>query len=273
MLGDFLVTCNKYLDNKDIDQLVAGTPIAVHDPTWGYFYQFGVYISTDQIVAQRLTRDGIIIKSYTLDDFINHGSYEIYEYVPWYNYSKDIVYERAVSTPLDVVAKGIYSPCGDDFLCWCITGDPNSELLCYNNIGQHYSEGRRKVIKYKHHAIGIEAGLVVHFSDNESGKLAIVIGKLENLKAPKCIFHDNYNTESRIKARNLALLYALHFRDIKKYNLMTNNCEHFVNECITGKHQSGQIRDAYGDLAIIALTALTRRPTPMLNKVIKRYLL
>lgn len=272
MLGDFLTSCNREITIDELLSSEGGIPIVVHKDSWRLFYQFGIYISENEVIVQQVTRNGACMKSYTLNQFTNDGNYELYEYVPWYDYDKNIVRVRALSVPIGNSSIGCYSPCGDDFVCWCITGDATLELRCYNNIGEHYFENRRKLLKYKHHALGIEAGLVVQFSDNEFGKLDIVLGELQDLNNPNCVIHENYNTNARIMARNRALYYALGLWEIKNYNLITNNCEHFVNTCIFGKHKSSQVNNAIGDLAIIALTAMTKRANPMVSKVIKKYL-
>lgn len=274
MLGEFLLSCNREFSYEDSGFLEAGTPIVTHDTSWGLFYQFAIYISENKIIVQLVNDNGIEIKSFSLAQFSKEGKRELYEYVPWYEYNKDEVVKRALSIPIGTCQNGIFSVCGDDFVCWCITGDPDAELKVYPNIlGQHYIENRRKIIKYQHHAIGIEAGLVVHFADNKQGKLDIVVGELNDMSEPRHVIRQNLTIRDRIVARNRALYYACSFLSIDDYNLITNNCEHFVEWCFTGKKKSKQIRNAIGDLAIVALTALTKRPNPLVNKVIKRYLL
>lgn len=263
--------CNRPIDIKNLD-LEEGTPIVVHDSSWGMYYQFGIYINRNSIIIQRYNNGIFRIESYTLDLFSNYGKYEIFEYLPWYNYDKDLTLKRALSIPIGKVIKGEVSPLGDDFVCWCLTGDPLAELRCYSNIGHHYIQNKRKILKYQHHAVAIESGLIVHFADNEAQKLDIVLGRLSDLKEPHIKLHSNLAFTDYFKSRNRALMYLCGFYSIDKYNLASNNCEHFATWCAIGKRESKQVKTAIWDATILTITLLTKKPNPIVIKSLKKYL-
>ena len=54
----------------------------------------------------------------------------------------------------------------------------------------------------------------------------------------------------------IALAYAINRLGEKSYNIITNNCEHFVNSCTTGEHRSDQVRTVFQGIAGIAAVGI-----------------
>ena len=115
-----------------------------------------------------------------------------------------------------------------------------------------------------HHGIYIGNGQVLHFSgghDNINEKEAeIVITGITDFKnfadkrnSPVYIcYHHNASSEEEIMKRVNEILGK------KKYNLITNNCEHITNYCITGKNISRQTNKVVKYFLDISMDYLTK---------------
>ena len=96
---------------------------------------------------------------------------------------------------------------------------------------------------YTHHGLGIGAGRVIHYSGLADGvSLDGVIEEvsLEDFCKGEPILlkrHDSrkYGVEDAILRARLRVGES-------RYHILHNNCEHFVEWCITGKHHSSQSR-------------------------------
>ena len=94
---------------------------------------------------------------------------------------------------------------------------------------------------YTHHGLGLGDDRVIHYSGlandfaNEGVIEEISLQTFSEGKEIQIKPHldRKYNVEETIIRAGLRL-------DEKQYHILHNNCEHFVEWCITGKHQSGQ---------------------------------
>ena len=87
------------------------------------------------------------------------------------------------------------------------------------------------------------------------------------------IEHGHEDTGSRLIARNRALLVYAGFVPFGAYDLLTNNCEHFVRWCKNGKAYSGQVANFFMDAASILTSILLRNPGPLMVRLAQRKLL
>lgn len=151
----------------------------------------------------------------------------------------------------------------------CLTGQPlqpdNFLIDAGKNekipiFGQHLLANRGI---YRHHGIGIEGGLVVHFGapqskfQNWGNQICIV--RYETFKKDSQVLPINYPREERafdlVQTRNR----AVNSLGIPQYHLLANNCEHFATWCITGIKRSVQVQNigkALGGLVVAGATAL-----------------
>ncbi|MGQ8820131.1 lecithin retinol acyltransferase family protein [Bibersteinia trehalosi] len=130
--------------------------------------------------------------------------------------------------------------------------------------GDHL-KSRRYGIAYAHHGIYLGEGKVIHYSgsaedfDLKTAKVEITTlyafadGKIDDIIV---LPHKNfcYSVEERIKRAKGRL-------GERKYNLATNNCEHFVMWCFDGEPRSYQAKRAYsvlGGLAALAVYGIYR---------------
>jgi len=107
----------------------------------------------------------------------------------------------------------------------------------------------KKIETPTHHVMYITNNKIIHFNGGQHGwdprEASIEYNTIDNLKdwANKnksdlyCCIHTNKDVDSEITKRYLSLIGS------KKYNPLTNNCEHFVNYCITGKKISTQVNN------------------------------
>lgn len=111
-------------------------------------------------------------------------------------------------------------------------------------------------IIYTHHGIYIGNGEVIHFNSTIKTKMSAVICKttLEDFakgQTIEVIPHTN-----RPYSRKESVRRAKSYVGKKGYNLITNNCEHFVNHCIEGVKKSDQVNSAINCLTEIAQVTL-----------------
>ncbi|NPD82702.1 hypothetical protein HPS57_12070 [Prevotella sp. PINT] len=57
------------------------------------------------------------------------------------------------------------------------------------------------------------------------------------------------------------------------YELMTNNCEHFVRWCKTGKANSRQVTNFFIDAVSILASIFFRNPAPLMTRIAQRKLM
>ncbi|PWJ44507.1 lecithin retinol acyltransferase family protein [Sediminitomix flava] len=113
-----------------------------------------------------------------------------------------------------------------------------------NKLAENYF-GKHIYIKkswYTHHGIGVGDGKVIHYAgylgDWEAGPVSVV--SLEEFSEGMEIYirDDDARTYDPMEAVKRA------FSRIGEdgYSLWGNNCEHFVEWCISGKHESTQVQ-------------------------------
>lgn len=117
-------------------------------------------------------------------------------------------------------------------------------------IGDHLVSSRGY---YDHHGICIGNGQVVHYSGFSNGWQRGKVERtgLQDFQAGKGFSVRTYS--KRPFTREESAARAIRRIDEDYYDLMANNCEHFVQWCITGKHGSIQVEQgAYAASSIIA---------------------
>jgi hypothetical protein len=187
------------------------------------------------------------------------------------------------------LVEGLYSVVGDDFAYFCLTGNyasPDSNIYG-EHLTVHFDEFG--ILKAKHHAIGIENGYVLHFTDVEEGKAKPLSGLIINITTYEKFENDfgvpvkyPYPSETvgdKVITRNRAVnCWAL--QNFGDYGLFTNNCEHFAIWCKTGAKDSSQVKELIGNLTLATIGGLgsvmmKRSIHPgavtALNKIFKRH--
>lgn len=96
----------------------------------------------------------------------------------------------------------------------------------------------------KHHAIflGRDINGVEWIAENHKFNNVQVIPAAEHFATAKCIHQIVKFKGSNIERKNI-VMKALSLAG-KPYNLISYNCEHFVNEVLTGKPKSTQVKNA-----------------------------
>lgn len=98
----------------------------------------------------------------------------------------------------------------------------------YNlDCGDHICVARYRPTPYTHHGLYLGLGLVIHYDFTR-----ICIVTLEQFAKGQAIFKVQ---SPMIYPREVVMARALSRLGEEKYNLMTNNCEHFVRWCRNGK--------------------------------------
>lgn len=119
-------------------------------------------------------------------------------------------------------------------------------------VGDHLKVSRGF---YTHHGIYVGSGLVVHFSGGlaPKDKLNAIIRRddLREFSGGAQIQVVKHNTS--LNGFQIAQRALSRIGD-SGYDLFKNNCEHFANWCVAGRHSSGQV--AFGLAAFLGLGAL-----------------
>ena len=108
--------------------------------------------------------------------------------------------------------------------------------------GQHVVTPRRG---YTHHGIGIDGGNVIHYSGLHTAKRKgrVESTSLEDFCSGQLLYV--YRYVHRSYSANEAASRAQERLEENNYNLLSNNCEHFVAWCINGDRQSDQVDNAW----------------------------
>ena len=98
---------------------------------------------------------------------------------------------------------------------------------------------------YSHHGIYAGDGLVIHYSSTVKTKKnarvsETTLGNFSHGRSIHVIEHPN-----AVYSRHASVNRARKRLGEKEYVLLTNNCEHFVNNCIEGEHKSDQVENAH----------------------------
>lgn len=118
----------------------------------------------------------------------------------------------------------------------------NKQIL----YGSHLVVRRDNFFRYEHHALYIGNGMVIHYADG--------VIKCDNLDtfAQNATFEIRHYTQTKYSSLQ-AIQRAFSKMGEKEYDLVFNNCEHFVNWCLNGEKYSIQ---ANIGLQILSLSAL-----------------
>ncbi|MDE5715132.1 MAG: lecithin retinol acyltransferase family protein [Anaeroplasmataceae bacterium] len=104
---------------------------------------------------------------------------------------------------------------------------------------------------YSHHGIYADDSCVIHFAPPtrtdalDPSAARIIKTSLEDFLMGGCLEVRSY-TEEEIKEKKSPkdiVNYALSRLGEGGYDLVSNNCEHFSNECVFGKKTSNQVKD------------------------------
>lgn len=273
MLGDFLLNYSR-IPNDSINSIEDGTVIVAF--LRGRFprFQFGIYFDGNVAIQRYDPKLGItIFEQVSMSKFSDCGQNEIYEYLRSnYRYDKKMCLKRAQ----EYIGKyfvGFTSVLGDDFTFSCVNGYENMcEMFESPMFGKHFKyKYRESGFLLYHHFLAIEQDYVIHFSsgENPNARTRLLVERLEDVKnrTPyefEYVEHKDESLESLMTARNRAIFEWAIGKDFNGYNIVTNNCEHFVNYCKTGKKRSWQVIQAVGEIAISATVMwITKKPIPL----------
>lgn len=105
-------------------------------------------------------------------------------------------------------------------------------------VGDHLVTKR---LGYTHHGIYLGRGKVIHYSGLANGLRAgpVEITSLDHFSQGKPTYVQSH--ENRVFCHKQTVKRARSRLTEDKYNLLTNNCEHFINWCIYGKACSEQV--------------------------------
>lgn len=277
MFGDFLHN-NKHrqFDPDDCYYLENGTPVVARRSYCDY--QFGIY-GKGHVIYQDCwtTGNGILvfgIDKSTSDDFFEDA--EAYVYRPDFDFDKTDTFRRAVNRYSEMkdsafpASEGLRSVYGDDFTLLCMLGSEELFCHCFENskMGRHYTYPFliAGLAPAHHHLLAIEEGYAIHFSDGDGyGSNDIICESMDHISHragfPLTEVHYNHvEVPYRLLARNRALLIFSGKWRHGSYNLLFNNCEHFVTLCKAGRSESNQARSFFSDAFMIGLSLFTRRP-------------
>ncbi len=124
--------------------------------------------------------------------------------------------------------------------------------------GDHLAVSR---LTYTHHGIYVGAGKVIHYQRPFTGPLSsqVIISPLAEFQGDTPI-RVIYHTQ-RPHSRKESVARAYGRLGENEYNLLFNNCEHFVLWCIEDKHNSPQVTRVAA--AVVAAELLQRNANPI----------
>lgn len=291
MFGDFLRN-HERLDYYGLRYKEPGTPIVIRYSNWKF--QFGIYDGENRVIFQHCFFLGSVvcfsIKRCSAKEFCEGG--QLYEYTPQYDFYKSVAYDNAKhyyeksqgkAIPACVELRSVY---GDDFTLICMVGyEAFANAFHKSRMGKHYRHSFRiaGMAPAQHHLLAIEEGFVIHFSRGDgSGAPQIIIEELDHVikraydrwgSSLIQIIHKHEDTGSHLIARNRALLVYAGFVPFGAYDLLTNNCEHFVRWCKNGKAYSEQVMNFYMDAVSVLASIMLRNPAPLMARLAQRKLL
>ncbi len=131
----------------------------------------------------------------------------------------------------------------------------------------------KRKIGYYHYGIATSSNTVIHFSDFDNDsvldntKIRIIETSLEDFyRGDKLEINTPYDSpfsRDEVVENAKKFLGDYKFND-KKYNLVTNNCEHFARYVYYGTSKSKQVVNVSAVLAAIGLSLIT---TAILRKI------
>lgn len=105
-------------------------------------------------------------------------------------------------------------------------------------IGDHLKVSK---LLYSHHGIYTDNNTVIHYSGKSDG---IQSGPIEETSLTRFSAGDNYEVidhNDRKYSRKESVIRAQKRLGENAYNITGNNCEHFINWCMHGNHNSSQV--------------------------------
>lgn len=129
-------------------------------------------------------------------------------------------------------------------------GTPSNRPILAPEIGDHLSSFRRwgSLVPFFHHGIYVGNDKVIHYNGLANGKVGglVICETLYefsncNIGDVTVISHQNrlHSREESVERANIRL-------SEERYHPVYNNCEQFVNWCITGQPTSQQVKIAVG---------------------------
>lgn len=116
---------------------------------------------------------------------------------------------------------------------------------------------------YTHHGVYVGDDQVIHYAgyanglrDRSNQKVAMIT--LQAFAGGQQVRIKHYGSQRL--PHNVAVARAFERLHEDKYNVVTNNCEHFANACCTGEHRSEQVRRALIKTVSASAMILTRTP-------------
>lgn len=123
-------------------------------------------------------------------------------------------------------------------------------MLC---LGDHLRVWRGA---YWHHGIYCGSGNVIHYSGKKSNNPVVCQVSIEDF----CESRQWFKVDHEMKNQPIDIVKrAIKRLGEPKYNLIFNNCEHFANWCVTGKHTSKQVAlGIFGLLGTLAFVVFVK---------------
>lgn len=117
---------------------------------------------------------------------------------------------------------------------------------------------------YTHHGIDLGDGQVVHFNGSpfrrsSTAKIEVCsLAEFSGESTPTVIPHDT--------SPDIVIERAKSKVGESRYNLLTNNCEHFTRYCIEGEPRSRQVKQAAVIATVAALTGIVFAVSPKVRR-------
>ena len=121
---------------------------------------------------------------------------------------------------------------------------------------------------YTHHGLYVGDGSVIHYSGLASDLSSGVVEQidLESFANGSEVGVRHYKRRTYSRQKSVDRAYSRLGED--DYNVILNNCEHFVTWCITGSHSSRQVKSVVASVASVScanpLTQTLVRAAPLL---------